>query len=445
MDSQALAIMTSSTTRKRKGSLIAATAMSIDIATEPGNSGKRRQRRTASADVLKRPASATGSDVGAVQKTFIFHPVVDDNSPIDCQITGRCLKVGSDFAGISMESLAMKSLNITHSREFHCEKIEYCRKILDKNHTPAVMQEDVMTRDPKRTPKVDVFFCTFPCQPFSRAGRQAGVNDAAGRGVCVIGSLEYIKEHKPKVVIMENVDAILNKKYIGLLELIRAHLEEHGYTFWESVAKLTDFKIPHNRSRWHLVAIRRTSQQREFQWPLPLKGSPTLLDLTLDQIIRPLPAAQWEAMPAGGSATCLTALDKAYKKAVADGINPFSNHIIVDVGASKGFSNAMVGVCPTLTRSRCSQFGYWSTIKGGRLDTNEMALLMGFRRSEVFTDGCCSEHQFAGCIGNGCSVTYLSMLIPEALYAAKLITHMQLNVLRQRAEINRLSLGITLG
>ena len=67
---------------------------------------------------------------------------------------------------------------------------------------------------------------------------------------------------------------------------------------------------------------------------------------------------------------------------------------------------------------------------------------MGFRKSDVTIDTCCTDRQFAACLGSGVSVTYLNLLIPEALYAANFISKKQLNLLRQRAEVHRLSLGM---
>ena len=43
----------------------------------------------------------------------------------------------------------------------------------------------------------------------------------------------------------------------------------------------------------------------------------------------------------------------------------------------------MVGSCPALTKARCSQFGYWSSHKGGYLDLADMARLQGFAAHQV--------------------------------------------------------------
>ena len=411
--------------RKRKKSATASTSTS----------------ETPSASIIvvkRRPASNATAKKDHIQRNkFSFTPVLDDGSPIKCKNVGSILKLGSGSAGMAMESISMKSLSIDYQREFHCEKQKHCQRLLYKNDPPKILQDDVLTRDVSATPNVDVFFCTFPCQLFSPQGNGGGINDP--RGICVFASLDYIFQKKPKIVLMENVDVILAAKHKEMLDTIRSRLLAYGYTLSEGTARLTDFHIPHNRCRWHLVGIR--SPARELQWPMPLIGS-RFPPITLDQIITPLPPSLWKAIPDDESDCCKTNLKRAFQKAVDNGINPFTTHVIVDVGASPKYAVSMHNVCPTITRTRASALGYWDSWKGGRLDTEEMSKLMGFRKADVETDKICTDRQFAACLGNGCSVTYLNLLIPEALYAANFISKKQLNVLRQRAEVHRLTLGL---
>ncbi len=80
-------------------------------------------------------------------------------------------------------------------------------------------------------------------------------------------------------------------------------------------------------------------------------------------------------------------------------------------------------------------------MKGGALNVDEMCRLMGFMKSALDLTGI-KDGALAACLGNGCSVTYLTVLIPEVLFAIDLISKTDLNLLRQRAEVHRLSLGM---
>ena len=77
----------------------------------------------------------------------------------------------------------------------------------------------------------------------------------------------------------------------------------------------------------------------------------------------------------------------------------------------------------------------------GALNVEEMCKLMGFRKSALDVTGI-KDGTLAACLGNGCSVTFLTFLIPEVLFVIRLITNKDLNLLRQRAEVHRLSLGM---
>ena len=92
---------------------------------------------------------------------------------------------------------------------------------------------------------------------------------------------------------------------------------------------------------------------------------------------------------------------------------------------------------PCLTRTRASQLGYWDSVKGGPLNVVEMYL----QKSALDVTGI-KDSTLAACLGNGCSVTYLNFLIPEVLFASGLISKTDLNLLRQRAEVHRLMLGM---
>ena len=57
---------------------------------------------------------------------------------------------------------------------------EYCQDMIKVNNPPAHMYNDLRDRDVDKVPEVDVFIAGFPCQPFSRAGKQNGFEDTRG-------------------------------------------------------------------------------------------------------------------------------------------------------------------------------------------------------------------------------------------------------------------------
>ena len=117
---------------------------------------------------------------------------------------------------------------------------------------------------------MDVLFSTFPCQPFSSAGKQDGVHDS--RGLLVENSLDYIRLHTPKAIIFENVDKIVTAKFKPLVEYIKQELTALKYVVLDRVSNVKDYHVPQNHSRWYMVALEASS--RSFNWPGKLVGGP---------------------------------------------------------------------------------------------------------------------------------------------------------------------------
>ena len=61
--------------------------------------------------------------------------------------------------------------------------------------------------------KVDFYFCGFPCQSFSIAGKKEGFNDP--RGTIFYQCYNYISSKKPKVFIVTN--KLLKKHHLSKL------------------------------------------------------------------------------------------------------------------------------------------------------------------------------------------------------------------------------------
>ena len=152
---------------------------------------------------------------------------------------------------------------------------------------------------------------------------------------------------------------------------------------------------------------------------------PAPLDFTvpLRSIGVPLPRNQWQALPPTDKKLQHTNVVSAYKQATSQGINPFETPIVVDTGSSERFASFGIDICPCLTRTRASGFGYWCSTKGGPLSTADMCRLQGFDEKELdWANSGVTAHQFAGCLGNAMSVNVLHHLIPRVLYYAKLAT-----------------------
>ena len=106
-----------------------------------------------------------------------------------------------------------------------------------------------------------------PCQPFSNIGKKQGVEDPNN------GDLHYeyvrlVKELQPDGFILENVDALLQKKHAPLLAYILHELSEAGYTLDYTILNAVDYGVPQQRRRFILMGVR--GEQRPLL-PLPTR------------------------------------------------------------------------------------------------------------------------------------------------------------------------------
>ena len=96
---------------------------------------------------------------------------------------------------------------------------------------------------------VDILSGGFPCQPFSQAGSQRSTEDPRHIFPYI---LEGIRECRPTVVFLENVEGIISSKTRdgeSVLQYVLKSLEEVGYSATAGVFSASEIGAPHQRKR----------------------------------------------------------------------------------------------------------------------------------------------------------------------------------------------------
>jgi len=96
--------------------------------------------------------------------------------------------------------------------------------------------------------KVHIITAGYPCQPFSQAGKQRGVNDSRHLFPYIDGGIEAIQ---PVIIWLENVANHLN---LGYRE-VRERLQGLGYTVKEGIFSAEQVGAPHLRKRLFILAV----------------------------------------------------------------------------------------------------------------------------------------------------------------------------------------------
>jgi len=129
-----------------------------------------------------------------------------------------------------------------------------CVETYRKNVSEKASCLDLTSFSPAEVPSADVLIGGFPCQDFSTCGPRRGLSSDRGR--LYLAMVQYAADHKPKVILGENVPGLANLGNGEVLETIVCDLTEQGYRVkvWKLFAP--DYGVPQNRSRLFIVGVR---------------------------------------------------------------------------------------------------------------------------------------------------------------------------------------------
>lgn len=167
------------------------------------------------------------------------------------------------FSGIGGFSLGLERTGGFKTVAF-CEIDPFCRKVLHK-HWPEVPQyDDVRTLTAERLAAdgitVDAICGGFPCQDISTAGEGAGL--AGERSGLWWEYARLVREIRPKVVIVENVSALLHR---GMGEILGT-FSALGYDAQWDTLPAWAVGLPHSRERVWTVAYPNGVRELQPRW-----------------------------------------------------------------------------------------------------------------------------------------------------------------------------------
>lgn len=135
--------------------------------------------------------------------------------------------------------------------------------------------------------KIDLFVGGSPCQSFSLAGKQRGLEDTRGTLFYEFGRL--VKEIQPKVFIYENVKAVLINDGGRTWAKMKDVFDGLGYDIKfkigdkPSVLNSKDYGIPQSRERMFVVGFRKDIVlAKPFEFPKPFKLEKKMQDFLLE-------------------------------------------------------------------------------------------------------------------------------------------------------------------
>lgn len=103
---------------------------------------------------------------------------------------------------------------------------------------------------------IDIIIGGPPCQGFSSLNRHQKLEDDP-RNVLFFEFLRFVKELRPKAILIENVKQILTKNGGYAKNTICSILDEIGYNVDYKIINASDYGVPQNRERAVFIGIRK--------------------------------------------------------------------------------------------------------------------------------------------------------------------------------------------
>jgi len=194
------------------------------------------------------------------------------------------------FAGIGGFHHALSRFGSKRGRcVLTCEMDPYCRLVYEANFgrqkrfsnnirllTRSNINDENSDLSSKKirklVPKHSVLCGGFPCQPFSKSGKQDGVKDKT-RGTLFFDIMQIVRARKPKYLMLENVRNLAGPKHVSTLSRIISSIRNAGYSVLSQPIILSPHLLPPKkrggegapqvRDRVFILAIRSGRKERK--------------------------------------------------------------------------------------------------------------------------------------------------------------------------------------
>lgn len=171
-------------------------------------------------------------------------------------VESKKLRVFEAFSGIGAQRKALGRLGINHDVVAISEIDKYAIKSYEAVHGKTNNLGDISKLKVGDIPDHDLFTYSFPCTDISGAGLQKGFDEGSGTRSSLLWECKKVIEgKKPKYLLMENVKALVSKKFKPTFDKWCEWLESQGYTNYWQVLNAKDYGVPQNRERVFMISI----------------------------------------------------------------------------------------------------------------------------------------------------------------------------------------------
>ena len=190
------------------------------------------------------------------------------------------------FAGIGAFSAAFRNLGIPYETIAIAEIDPHAIRAHASIHGDIPNLGDISLVED--LPDCDLLTYSFPCQDISTAGLGKGfaksddeIDQTRSGLLWEVERILLRAKRRPKYLIMENVDAILNTIHIRNFRMWVQALTGMGYTSSYAVLDASDYGVPQTRKRCFMVSA---LEDARFVFPPPAPDGRILADVLEDKV-----------------------------------------------------------------------------------------------------------------------------------------------------------------
>jgi DNA (cytosine-5)-methyltransferase 1 len=164
------------------------------------------------------------------------------------------MNIVSLFSGCGGLDLGFKKagMNLIWANEYDLEIWE----TFEKNHPSVTLdRRSILDIKSSEIPDCDGIVGGPPCQSWSEAGAQRGINDS--RGKLFFDFIRILRDKKPSFFLAENVSGMLAYKHREALKIIIKSFEDTGYHVSYKLLNALNYNTPQDRKRLIFVGYRK--------------------------------------------------------------------------------------------------------------------------------------------------------------------------------------------
>lgn len=149
----------------------------------------------------------------------------------------------------------------------------------EKNHNTPLDKRDIREILSEDIPDCDGIIGGPPCQSWSEAGAQRGIEDS--RGKLFYEFIRILKDKKPMFFVAENVSGMLDDMHKEAVQNILHHFENAGYDVTVNLVNAADYGVPQDRKRVFYIGFRNDLNVK-YHFPKALERKVSLKEAIYD-------------------------------------------------------------------------------------------------------------------------------------------------------------------